>query len=194
MSRKSIESINKYWIYVLSQVPVEANVFILPYNVLKQNIHQNVLYRVPLDTNWKEKAKYFVNQMVCGKILKVSVNVRTNLRQTWVSLFFKIFRFEKFLYLHISHHSLLRNNKYQLFSLIVSSFYISFWQIVLSGRLSVPENSPAGYMIGQLSTIDANNDSFTYKLIDDGGCNCFSIATNSLKILKPFNYEASQNK
>ncbi|XP_066935500.1 protocadherin Fat 4-like isoform X3 [Clytia hemisphaerica] len=66
--------------------------------------------------------------------------------------------------------------------------------ILLSGSRSVPENTAAGYVVGQLSTVDINKDKFTYKLISDGGCNCFSIANNALKTLRMFNYEATQNK
>ena len=46
------------------------------------------------------------------------------------------------------------------------AFIYLLWQIILSGALSVPENLPAGYIIGQLSTTDDYNNSFIYELID----------------------------
>lgn len=66
--------------------------------------------------------------------------------------------------------------------------------INLSGSLTVPENVEGGYIVGKLTTIDANPDYFTYHLIGDGGCNCFSISNDSLKTLKAFNFENPQKK
>ena len=80
-------------------------------------------------------------------------------------------------------------------ALNLSKLFVFLIQIILSGDQLVPENTPFGYVVGRLSTIDTKNHSFTYKLVDDGDCSdCFAIVRNSLKTLRVFNHEALQNK